>query len=421
MRVSPAAAHGISPSRKPQSRAARRRHAAARVRADPGGRRQRQDARADDPHRVAARHRAGRPAVDPRRHVHEQGGEGDADPARGAHAGEHARHVGRHVPRPVQPDAARAPPRREPAAALPDPRHAGPAVADQADVQGAQPRRRPLSAEAAAVVHREREGGGPAAEHGRGGRRVLAAAGRALRALRRDVPARGRGRLRRAAAAQLRAPGRPRGPARALPAALLAPARRRVPGHEHAAVQVAAHARRRAHGGLRRGRRRPVDLRVPRREGRQHAAVRARLRHARAAGEAHQARAELPLARAHPRRGERAHPAQPGTARQEPLDERGQGRAHPRVRGADRPGRGRVHRRRGEGHRGGRRARSTRSRSSTAPTRSRACSSTRSSAPAFRTASTAACASSSARRSSTRSRTCASSRPPRTTARSCAS
>ena len=127
---------------------------------------------------------------------------------------------------------------------------------------------------------------------------------------------------------------RQRGPARALPATLLAPARRRVPGHQHAAVQVAAHAGRAAHGGVRRRRRRPVDLRVPRRQGRQHAAVRARLRHAGAAGQADQARAELPVARAHPRRRQRADPPQPGAAGQEPVDERGQGRAGARVFGA---------------------------------------------------------------------------------------
>ena len=66
--------------------------------------------------------------------------------------------------------------------------------------------------------------------------------GRALRALRRDVPARRRRRLRRAPAAKLRAADAEGRPARALPAPLLAPARRRVPGHEPAAVQVASGA-----------------------------------------------------------------------------------------------------------------------------------------------------------------------------------
>ena len=83
----------------------------------------------------------------------------------------------------------------------------------------------------------------------------------------------------------------------------------------------------RAHRGVRRRRRRPVDLRVPRRERRQHAALRARFRADRHARRAHQARAELPLARQHPRCRQRAHQAQPDAARQEPVDERRQGRA----------------------------------------------------------------------------------------------
>ena len=132
-----------------------------------------------------------------------------------------------------------------------------------------------------------------------------------------------------------------------------------------------------AHRGVRRRRRRPVDLRVPRRERRQHAALRTRLRHGRAAGHADQARAELPLARPHPRRRQRAHPQQPGAARQEPVDERGKGRAGARLRGAVRHRRGRVRRRHREGPCGARASRCPRSRCSTARTRSRGCSSTR--------------------------------------------
>ena len=48
--------------RESQSRTARRGHAAARLRADPRRRRQRQDARAHDAHRVAARDGPGEPA-----------------------------------------------------------------------------------------------------------------------------------------------------------------------------------------------------------------------------------------------------------------------------------------------------------------------------------------------------------------------
>ena len=70
-----------------------------------------------------------------------------------------------------------------------------------------------------------------------------------------------------------------------------------------------------------------------------------------AAGDADQARAELPLARPHPRRRQCADPPQPGAARQEPVDERRRGRAGARVRGAFRPRRGGVHRRRRQGAR----------------------------------------------------------------------
>src|ERR1700681_611675 len=55
---------GFAFTRESQPRTARRSDAAARVGADPCRRRQRQDARADDAHRVAARHRTGEPALD---------------------------------------------------------------------------------------------------------------------------------------------------------------------------------------------------------------------------------------------------------------------------------------------------------------------------------------------------------------------
>ena len=322
-------------------------------------------------------------------------------------ARQHARDVDRHLPRPVQPDAARALSRREPAATLPDHGHAGPAGADQAAVQGARHRRRALPAAAAAALHRRREGGGPAPEPGRGRRRPGAAPGRALRALRRDVPARRRGRFRRAAVAQLRAARAARRPARALPPPLLAPAGRRVPGHQRAAVQVAAAPRRRAHGGVRGGRRRSVDLRVSRRERRQHAALRARFRAARHARAHREARAELPVARQHPRRRERAHQAQPDAARQEPVDDRRQGRAGARAGRALGPRRGGVRRRRREGPRR-RRAGAVRGRGALPLERAVAGAGARAlQRGRSRTGSTAACASSSAPRSSTRLPTCA--------------
>ena len=129
--------------------------------------------------------------------------------------------------------------------------------------------------------------------------------------------------------------------------------------------------------GVRGRRRRPVDLRLPRRERRQHGRLRARLRARRSAG-APVARAELPLARQHPRCGQRADREQPHAARQEPVDRRGRGRAAARVRGRDRS----ATRRRwiveevqalvADGV-----ATSRDLRCCTAPTRSRGCSSTR--------------------------------------------
>ena len=93
---------------EPQPRATRRRHAAGRAGADPGRRRLGQDPRADHAHRLAdpdrpgvARRRAGRD-------LHQQGGEGDADAPRRDAADQRARHVDRHLPRPVQPLPARA-------------------------------------------------------------------------------------------------------------------------------------------------------------------------------------------------------------------------------------------------------------------------------------------------------------------------
>ena len=79
------------------------------------------------------------------------------------------------------------------------------------------------------------------------------------------------------------------------------PPRRRVPGHEPAAVPVGQGPGRRAPQPLRRRRRRPVDLLLARRRHPQHPRLRARLpeRHRR------QARAELPLHAADPGRGPR--------------------------------------------------------------------------------------------------------------------
>ncbi|MCA3252106.1 MAG: EAL domain-containing protein [Rubrivivax sp.] len=80
-----------------------------------------QDPGADHEDRVAAGPGAGRPGAGVRRHVHEQGRQGDADAAVGHAAGERARHVDRHLPRPCQPLPAGALEAGRAAAELPDP------------------------------------------------------------------------------------------------------------------------------------------------------------------------------------------------------------------------------------------------------------------------------------------------------------
>ena len=124
----------------------------------------------------------------------------------GADADQHPRHVGRHVPRPVQPDAAHASPRRGPAAALPDPGHAGPARADQAAVQGARHRRREVpaarSCSSSSRPRRKRACAPNAVEAGDDFTRRQVEHYALYEA---HVQARRRRRFRRAAAAQLRA------------------------------------------------------------------------------------------------------------------------------------------------------------------------------------------------------------------------
>ena len=83
--------------------------------------------------------------------------------------------------------------------------------------------------------------------------------------------------------------------------------RRRVPGHERRAVPLAAVARRRAPQPRGRGRRRAVDLRLPRSRHQQYPGLRGHL----PGRPRHQARAELPLDADDPQRRQRGHRAQP--------------------------------------------------------------------------------------------------------------
>ena len=152
------------------------------------------------------------------------------------------------------------------------------------------------------------------------------------------LPPQRRRRFRRAAAALLRDPARGAGPGRTLPRALQARAGRRIPGHQHHPVQLDEGA-----GGLdqrpvRGGRRRPVDLPLARRAGREPAAVPQGFPRRAAVP----ARAELPLDRQHPRCRQRHHRQQQRPHRQEALDQRRQGRAAAPLPRLQRARRGRV-------------------------------------------------------------------------------
>ena len=155
-------------------------------------------------------------------------------------------------------------------------------------------------------------------------------------------PAAGRQRagLRRPAAARRRAVRGVARDARDVPVALAIPARRRVPGHEPAAVPVDPGAGGGPPQPVRGGGRRPVDLRLAGRERPEHPRLRARLPR----GDGRQARAELPLHAADPRRGPRRRVAQRAADRQEALDREPGRRADPALRGLQRGGGGRVDR-----------------------------------------------------------------------------
>ena len=114
------------------------------------------------------------------------------------------------------------------------------------------------------------------------------------------------------------------GGAAALPGALPLPDGGRVPGHEPRAVPAGEHARGALPQRVRGGRRRPGRLQLARRDHREPPGLRARLprRHGVPHG------AELPLHAEHPGGRERTHRAQRAAQAEEPVDGRGQRRAH---------------------------------------------------------------------------------------------
>ncbi len=340
----PRSRRGVPALTQSQSRAAGRRHAAQRACTDPGRRGIGQDPRPHHPDRLVIVDRAGFAGRRHGRHFHQQGGAGNDDAAAGDAAGQRARHVDRHLPRPVQPVPASPLQAGQSAAEFPDPRSAGPVVGHQAADEAAQRGRRAFSRQADPVVHRRLQGGRPASQHGGGALRRGPQEGRDLPVVRGAVSARRGGRLRRADAAQLRIAARQRPDPRPLPAALSPHPDRRVPGHQQAAVRLDQDVRpapRRRPGcaaqfRVRRGRRRPEHLRVSRRPRRQHGRLRARV----PCPAPDQAGAELPQPKQHPGRGQRADQPQQDAAGQEPANRPGARRAGAGVRGAHRPGRG---------------------------------------------------------------------------------
>jgi DNA helicase-2/ATP-dependent DNA helicase PcrA len=130
----------------------------AQAGADPGRRRLRQDARPHHAHRVAAADRSGVAGRRDGGHLHQQGVPRRCWRGSGHAADQRARHVDRHLPRPVQPLPARALEAGRAAAGLPDPRHRRFAVGRQARDQGDESRRGALRAQAGELVHRRRQG-----------------------------------------------------------------------------------------------------------------------------------------------------------------------------------------------------------------------------------------------------------------------
>ncbi len=203
-------------------------------------------------------------------------------------------------------------------------------------------------AEDADVLHQQRQGPGLARHARRGVRPDRAQDGRAVRAVRRAMPARRRGRFRRTAAAHLRTAGAQPAAARALPGALPPHPGRRVPGYQRPAIQLAQAAGRagRAGGGA---------LFAVGDDDQSIYAFRganvgnmSRLR-ARVPGqEPDQAGAELPLARPHPRQRQLPDRQQQQAPGQEPAHRRRPRRAGARVRSLVRPRRSAVDHRRSQ-------------------------------------------------------------------------
>ena len=325
--------------RRAQCGTARGRRSARRAGAGARRRRDRQDARAHHAHCPYPVLGAGARLADPRRHLHQQGRAGDEGPHRRAGRRRGRRHaVARHLPRHRRQDPA--PPQRAggPEIRLHDPRRRRSAAPRQAGDRERRSRQGPLAGAPSRRPHRPLEEPRPDARPGAARRGVRLCRGPGREALCR-LPAAPqgaeRGGLRRPAAGGAAPVPRERGRAGRLPAEVALHPGGRVPGYQRRPVSVAAAAGERHPEHLLRGGRRPVHLRLARRRGRQHPALRRGL----PGRDRDPAAAELSLDRAYPRGGFGPHRPQQGPARQDAFHGRRPGRA--------RQGRGVLERRRG--------------------------------------------------------------------------
>ena len=343
-RRGPPGSHPRPPERCPARGRPARGRAPARARRGRLG----QDPRHRPPHRPPDPGAGHRPVARARRHLHQQGGRGDAGAARRPPRPRGSRRLGADLPRLRRPLPAARGGAGRPAAVLRHLRRRRPEAAREAHpLRHGHLRRRPLRSARGALPDRSLEEPGPLALLGefRGSRRGDGAEPGGLAPLRARAGPGRRGGLRGPPPAPGAAARGRRGPAGPLGDPLPPRARRRVPGHEPRPVPAPAPPLRGAPQRLRGGGRRPGHLPLARRRRGQHPRLRRGLpRH-----QGRQAGAELPLHRQRARGGPRRHLPGLATPREEALD-------HPRGRGAagaaGGPGRARggaAHRRRGRG------------------------------------------------------------------------
>ena len=286
--------------------------------------------------------------ADPRGHLHQprrrRAARTDHQPRRRGRS----RRRGRHLPLAVRPRPARRRRGDRDRPPLRHLRHRRPAVADEADPpRGGHAAHRRIPPERRArrdqpVEERDARSDLPVGERLEPPRADDRPPGDALPGAPAQVE---RARFRRPAAGSGAPVRRGAGRARQVPGALALPPRRRIPGHQPRPIPVGPRAGRPPPQPVRRRRRRPVDLLVARRRPAQHPRFRARLaRHRR-----RQARAELPLDPAHPRRRARGRLAQHRAQGQEAVDRQRRRRPHPALRGLQRGGGGGVDRPPGRG------------------------------------------------------------------------